>query len=307
MWDIRVPKANVQSGHNSIALIAAVAALFSMESLAQSTNATIESALKVSEAMVCSATPRRNEVGPRNADDLEKVRKYAAAGNESCLLVLARWSERGEGIPVDYEAAMRMYREVSPRRSEGLVGIGRLYEAGLGVAKSESDALAHYMKAVDRGSPEGAVALGKMYESGRGVDVSLSKAAALYRLAIAKNDAEACLALNQLQAAHGVLAKEEIAEDFVRWRTSVQRQAARLAETAHRHVDIKKSAELELDLVFPRGSNAVTVRVAKSSGDEELDRGLAHLYARVSACPPAGYEPQLDAIVTRLPLRVSPQ
>jgi hypothetical protein len=184
--------------------------------------------------------------------------------------------------------------------------MGRLYEAGLGVPKSESTALDYYSKAADLGSAEGAVAMGRMYENGRGVEVSMRKAATLYRSAVAKNDADACRELDRLQAAHKVLTQEEIAEDFDRWRESVRRQTARLTETASLHVDIKQPAQLELDLVFRRGLQSAQVRIAQSSGDEKLDEQFARLYSRVSACRPAGYEPDREAISVRLPLNVTP-
>jgi hypothetical protein len=290
----------------SSAFLFAIVPVFSAGALAQSTQPAVESAIKVGEALQCSVWPRRNERGPRSADDLERVRKYADAGNDACTFILAGWNERGEGMPVNHKEAMRLYTAASQKRPAALVGIGRLYESGHGVAQSYGTAIDYYMKAVNQGSAEGEVALGSMYEQGRGVDISLRRAATLYRSAIAKNNADACFALDRLHAEHGVLTREEVDEDVVRWKENVRQQTTRLAETAHRHVEIKQPAQLELDLVFRRGLQTVQVRIARSSGDEKLDLELARLYSGVSACLPAGFEPQRQLISARLPLNISP-
>jgi hypothetical protein len=61
--------------------------------------------------------------------------------------------------------------------------LGLMFEEGLGVARSDSEAAEWYRRAAERGNPDAQFSLGVMYEDGRGVPQSDSEAVAWYRRA----------------------------------------------------------------------------------------------------------------------------
>lgn len=102
--------------------------------------------------------------------------------------------------------------------------LGNLYQAGNGVAQSNTDALVWYRKAADQGNAAAMHNIGVMYDSGNGVPRDHVVAAEWYRQAIDRNFAPAMYNLGLLYE-YGMSLKQDYAMAM-----QLYRQAAELGE-----------------------------------------------------------------------------
>lgn len=78
--------------------------------------------------------------------------------------------------------------------SEAMIGLGILYDDGLGVKRNDAEAVKWYKKAAELGNADAITNLGIMYENGEGVK-DYKKAADLYQTACDKGEKEAAITL----------------------------------------------------------------------------------------------------------------
>jgi len=106
--------------------------------------------------------------------DYQTARKLyqgmADRGNNTAMLPLAVMCVKGQGGPVDNEAAVKWFRVMADKGDrEGQYGMGLSYDNGSGVKQDYSEALRWYQKSAQQGSPAACVNLGVMYVNGHGV------------------------------------------------------------------------------------------------------------------------------------------
>ncbi|MDZ4056793.1 MAG: hypothetical protein U1D69_07465 [Polynucleobacter sp.] len=143
----------------------------------------LKRAQSIHEMVLCSEFSRKDEIGPRDSDDLSKVSRTANSGAPTCQYLLGRWNELGQGIPVNYQAALQLYESAAPSYPLAYVALGRMAELGRGRPLSISDAFTLYQYASAADEPSGDVALGRFYEQGLVVNKAPNLAASLYRIA----------------------------------------------------------------------------------------------------------------------------
>src|SRR6202789_523381 len=98
----------------------------------------------------------------------------------------------------DYAGALQAFRRAAEAgNTDGELKLGILYEFGLGVAKSDVEAVRWYRKAADAGNAGAQKNLGQMYENGQGVPENWGLAAQLYRKSAAQGDVEGEAALGR--------------------------------------------------------------------------------------------------------------
>lgn len=112
----------------------------------------------------------------------------------------------GQGVPVDYVAAVRWYRAAAEQgHADAQFALAEMYKNGDGVGKSLDEALRWYRKAAAHGQAGAELMLGVLYESGVGVRADVAEAARWYRLSSDHGDARAQLLLGVLyQTGQGV-------------------------------------------------------------------------------------------------------
>lgn len=98
---------------------------------------------------------------------------------------------RGLGVPVDYAAAVRLFRlAVGQGFVAANVYLGAMYASGRGVARDDQAAVRLFRLAASKGNPVAQVDLGDMYATGRGVAKNDEEATRLYRLAALQGNAD---------------------------------------------------------------------------------------------------------------------
>jgi len=103
------------------------------------------------------------------ADNIESLRKKAEAGDAAAQCDLGYAYEKGNGVPVDYKAALEWYRKAADQNQPaGLNNVGAMYAAGLGVPRDDAEAIKWFRKSADRGFALAQNTLGNMFSEGRG-------------------------------------------------------------------------------------------------------------------------------------------
>ena len=100
---------------------------------------------------------------------------------------LGTMSQHGSGVEQDYTAAANYYRAANDYPT-ALFNLGRLYQRGLGVGKSDKDAFECFERAYvldkKKGLPHNTFALAQCYELGKATSKDNSKAQMLYKEAL---------------------------------------------------------------------------------------------------------------------------
>ncbi len=98
----------------------------------------------------------------------------------------------GNGVPKDYEEAVRWYRLAAEQGyARAQFYLGSMYQTGRGVPKDYKVALRWYKLAAVQGHAEAQFYLGTMYQNGRGVPKDYNVAARWHKLAAEQGDVEA--------------------------------------------------------------------------------------------------------------------
>jgi TPR repeat protein len=264
----------------------------------------LQQAQKIRQLAICSDYSRRNDVGPRNPDDLTQVSKFASDGAPSCQYLLGRWHELGQGMPVDLAAALGFYQSAAPTFPVAKVALGRMAEQGLGRPASPSDALTLYQEASAAEEPTADIALGSLYERGVAVEKDLKAAATHYRKAAKRWNDDAWGHLDRLQSAHTIFAEEEITADRKVWRglyyTRLKNEIGKAPEFEKR----SESRTAELQLTYTRGAAEPAVEVLTSSGDPGFDASIRDVSRRVPMPPAPVYSATDSTYVFKFPVNV---
>lgn len=96
-------------------------------------------------------------------------------------------------VAESYDQAVRWFKRATQKRRHPLSfhRLGLLYEGGMGVAISYTDAFDYYQKAVDLKHPNATTRLGLLYERGLGTQQNLEMAFHLYETAVERGCSEA--------------------------------------------------------------------------------------------------------------------
>ena len=182
-------------------------------------------------------------------------------------------------------AALDLYRkEVEANGdSRGLYNVGRMYEIGLGVKKSDEEAAKWYRRAAEQGSVGAQHKMGFMYLHGNGVEQSDEAAAKWFRRVADQGDADAQFILGSFYSdGRGV---EQSDEEAVEW----YRKAAEQGDP---------SAQFKLGWAYEEGwgveqSGEEAVRwykLAAEQGDLDSQLSLGSLYEQGDVVEQSGEE-----------------
>lgn len=109
---------------------------------------------------------------------IELINKAIAGGQTYALVVLAFHHTNGNGVPLDFERARRLYEEaIKAGSGYAMYAIGLLYEYGRGVKQDFAQAQWWYEKAAASGEMFAMTQLGYLHQKGNGVprDYRLAK------------------------------------------------------------------------------------------------------------------------------------
>jgi TPR repeat protein len=96
---------------------------------------------------------------------------------------LAELYEQGLGVPKDTNKALSLYYEVALLNDEARRRLFMLFETGMNIAAEDSNAIAWYRAAAEKGDVRAQVGLGLRYKFHKGVEKNWSVAYALFNLA----------------------------------------------------------------------------------------------------------------------------
>lgn len=128
-------------------------------------------------------------------DHLDWYKKAADAGNATAQFALGSHYIRKREMKA---AATHMRKAADQGHAEGQYTLGALYAYGLGVPKSDADAVVLYKKAADQGYAPAITELGLAYLHGRGVERDLKKAVVSLERAAEANEPNAQYTLGRL-------------------------------------------------------------------------------------------------------------
>ena len=134
----------------------------------------------------------------------DDVRAALERGDATAQAALGAIYLRGQGVPVDYAAAARLFHAAAARdNAVAQNALGLLYAGGLGVAQDYAQAATWYRRAAEQGAPEHQFDLAVMYDNGLGVEKNVALAAEWYGKAAGQGfaDAEASLGFLYQQGA----------------------------------------------------------------------------------------------------------
>jgi len=126
------------------------------------------------------------------AEDAKACRVRAERGDAKAEVQLAYMYSHGEGVPQDYDEALRWRRKAADQGSAGGEdGLGHMYYYGQGVQQDYAEAFRWYRKAADQGDAMGEDGVALMYEQGQGVSQDYTEALRWYRKAVDQGYAKA--------------------------------------------------------------------------------------------------------------------
>ena len=133
-------------------------------------------------------------------------------------------------------AALDLYRKEVEANGDpcGQYDVGRMYEIGLGVEKSDEAAAKWFRRAAEQGDSSAQFKLGWAYEEGWGVEQSGEEAVKWYKLAAEQGDLDSQLSLGSLYEQGDVV--EQSGEEAVRWYKLAAEQGDYLAQAALGHI-----------------------------------------------------------------------
>jgi hypothetical protein len=119
------------------------------------------------------------------AEDAVSCRVRADKGDAKAESELAYMYSHGQGVPQDYNEALRWRRKAADQGyAGGEDGLGYIYLHGLGVPQDYAEALRWYRKAADQGDAMGQNSLALMYEQGLGAPRDYAEALRWYRKSV---------------------------------------------------------------------------------------------------------------------------
>jgi uncharacterized protein len=144
------------------------------------------------------AADRRGE----HLEALHLFREAADRGDAQAQFNLGRMFSHGEGVPVDYGAALSWYRKAASQGNAGAqFSLGLMYQLGQGVPRDIAEAMGWYLKAAQQGYASAQVNLAAIYSKGSDAPENDAAAAMWYRKAAEQGDAEGEFSLGLIYAA----------------------------------------------------------------------------------------------------------
>jgi TPR repeat protein len=123
---------------------------------------------------------------------LQAFRRAAEAGNAHAQLGLGVLYEFGLGVAANAVEAAQWYRKAADAGDAGAQkNLGQLYETGQGVPENWALAAELYQKSAAQGNVEGESALGRAYEFGIGIEQNRSEAVKWFTRASSQGDSKA--------------------------------------------------------------------------------------------------------------------
>jgi TPR repeat protein len=277
---------------------AAVALLGAMNTTsAQTDNAGMKKVLERLQALrpmlVCADLKRQAETGPRDPKDLAFVQEAALANAPACLLLLGRWTERGEGVPRDLGQAKALYERAAVQDRKGHVELGRMAEQGIAGPVSYAQAWDHYSQAAAKNDTDALVALGRMTEQGLGRPADEREAVAYYRRAAQRWNDQAWAKLDRLQSDHAVMSAEDVDQERKRWRSVLALRSESVYDKSPGLAAFKDFPyQVTLRFAFRRGEGTPAwVRVNSPSKSPDFDHALQDAMMAVQMPPPPIFGP----------------
>jgi len=126
------------------------------------------------------------------AEDLETLRKKAAAGDAAAQFKLGWMYANGEGVPEDDAEAVKWCRKAAEQGvADAQANLGVMYHNGVGVTQDYAEAAKWYRKAAEQGDTDAQFLLGYLYYEGRGVPEDSVAAYAWWSVAAASGHDDA--------------------------------------------------------------------------------------------------------------------
>jgi TPR repeat protein len=136
-----------------------------------------------------------------NINDLRQRIASMAPGSEAGVEVWRAAAEGEEFLPV-------LYRLADSGNTHVMYRLGRMYAAGSGVARDDTEALRWYRRAADAGNLNATTALAVAHLDGRGTPVDPQAGLRLLRLATARDHVEAASRLGHILLEGGIADKD---------------------------------------------------------------------------------------------------
>ena len=137
------------------------------------------------------AQPKDNDAILRQARGVLDC-KTTDQGEANAQFQLGDMYEQGQGVPQDYEEAVKWYRLAADQgNAYAQVNLGTMYDNGTGVPQGDEEAVKWYRLAAEQNDADGQSNLGMMYEHGQGVPQDYEEAVKWYRLAVDQGNANA--------------------------------------------------------------------------------------------------------------------
>jgi TPR repeat protein/serine/threonine protein kinase len=154
----------------------------------------------------------------RMKDCAALIRQAADKGHGPAMVTMGRMLEAGRGVAEDPGQAAKWYRRAAELgNKDGMNRLGRMQALGLGLAKNLEQAAMWYRRSAEMGVPESMDALALLLRTGQGVPFNEVEARRWYRRAAEKGYAPAMTSLGfALQAGHGGNQDEEEAAQWFR-------------------------------------------------------------------------------------------
>ncbi|HEY1373913.1 MAG TPA: tetratricopeptide repeat protein [Candidatus Binatia bacterium] len=179
--------------------------------------------------------------------ELKRTRQLAEQGQQWAQRRLAAMYEDGNGVPQNFEEAVKWYRLAAAQgNTPAQYSLGQAYEKGKGVPQDFQEAVKWYRIAAAQEDDWAQMRLGSMYAEGKGVPQDYEQAAKWYRTAAAQGNAAAQYSLGQAyEKGQGV---PQDYEEAVKW--------YRLAA-----VQANQSAQMNLGAMYANGTGVPRDRV----------------------------------------------
>ena len=121
------------------------------------------------------------------AAEVSRYQQRAEQGDAFAQYQLGRVYARGDGVPQDFQEALRWYRRAAEQGNRfAQYQLGRVYARGDGVPQDFQEALRWYRRAVEQGDAGAQNAIGRMYARGDGVPQDFHEALRWYQRAAAE-------------------------------------------------------------------------------------------------------------------------
>ena len=161
-------------------------------------------------------TLEKSEKVTEHKDEI-KLQKKAEQGDGEAQCVLADMYYNGDGVPVNYEKAIKWYRRAADKghvKAQYILGL--MYYNGEGVIKDDLTAAIHWTNSAKQGYAAAQYSLANMYYFGEGFFINKLEAERWYREAAEQGHIDATIALYNMYFVEGLFENKDEAEKWCR-------------------------------------------------------------------------------------------